>query len=327
MSNAISDLLDVYKRATLRVFTTPGLIFTVILILIFAIFNLVDFDFPFSGGNIKLFVFNPFNLLIAIVSSVLTMSIWWFVGTRYAPKIGEFLTEKKIGNMIFTKGDIHYFEKVELEDLRIVPGIVIAKFINLLMSYLAITAFLLGIFLGFFNGTDSTAKLITFFESNLSNDPVAYVLKLILVFVLAPLLLTLTIPIPWMLIDTKLKAYNSKLKINSLVGKSIQKLLTPIFAIGGLATLLLQNLTPDVIILFLTFIFIFLAFPSILMVTLYNMIFQVKYYESILRSIPVPYGTTKVEMELKFKKTEDESSNREDQVLETNDSNLEDKES
>ena len=40
---------------------------------------------------------------------------------------------------------------------------------------------------------------------------------------------------------------------------------------------------------------------------LYNMLFQVEYYEAFLQGIPVPFGTTTIEMEQKFLTKNNES--------------------
>ena len=40
---------------------------------------------------------------------------------------------------------------------------------------------------------------------------------------------------------------------------------------------------------------------------LYNMLFQVEYYEAFLRRIPVPFGATIIEMEQKFLSKNNES--------------------
>ena len=127
--------------------------------------------------------------------------------------------------------------------------------------------------------------------------------------------MSITIPIPWMLIDTYLKSYNSRTKTNSFVGKAIQAKLSPLFAIGGLVTLIVQNISLDTIVLIAVFAVAILAFPTIIMVTLYNMLFQVKYYESFLRKIPVPFGTTSVQMEVKFKKDSENTDQQQDNVF------------
>jgi hypothetical protein len=315
-NNRITNLLSIYKRATLSVFTTSGLVFTVVGLIVLMAFNLLNFTINLQvfSTPIAIFEFNPLNIILAVISAFITMSVWWFIGTKFAPKIGNILTEKKIANILITKGDIHYFEKVERETLRISPNTIIAKFINLLLSWFAVTAFLLGFLLPLFSGAGQNEKLFSFLTSNLT-DIGNYILKCLVVFVLAPILMSLTVPIPWMLLDARLKAYNSGAKINSFVGRAIQGKLNSIFAIGGVVALIMQNLSLDTIVLVIVFIFSFLAFPSMITVTLYNMLFQVQYYESFLREIPVPFGTTKVEMELKFKKN-DQSGNKLEEITE-----------
>ena len=312
LKQKILDSFDIYKRATLKVFTTPGLVLTIILLLVFLSFNLLKFtiNLKIFSEPIKVFSFNPITIILSTLSAIITMSIWWFIGTTYAPKVGNFLTENKLANMLITKGDVHYFEKVDREDLRIMPGTIIAKFINLLLSWFAVTVFLLGFLLFLFSGSSTSDKLLSFFQSN---DIFNYLFKCVIVFFIAPVFMSLTVPIPWMLLDTRLKAYNSGAKINSFVGRAIQIRLNSIFAIGGIVTLVLQNLSADTIILIIVFIFAFLSFPAMLMVTLYNMLFQVQYYESFLREIPVPFGTTSVETELKFKKQSENLEEKENQ--------------
>ena len=309
LKQKVLDTVDMYKRADFRVFTRPGLIFTIVLLIVFLSFNLFKYtaNLPGISEPIKVLSFDPLTIAVAILSAVITMAIWWFIGTTYAPKVGYYLTEKKLANILITKGDIHYFEKVDREDLRIIPGTVIAKFINLLISWFAVTVFLLGFLLFLFPGGDSSAKLVSFFQPS---DFLVLLFKYIIVFLLAPILMSITVPIPWMLLDTRLKAYSSGAKINSFVGHAVQVRLNSIFAVGGIVTLVIQNLKPDVIILIIVFIFVFLSFPSMLMVSLYNMLFQVQYYESFLREIPVPFGTTSVQMEVKFQKEDINNSEK-----------------
>lgn len=309
----LTEILSIYKNATLKVFTTNGLIMTIVLILLFMATYLVNVSL---NATLKLFQSDVFAILIAIVSAILTMALWWVLGVKYAPKLGALLTEKKIMNILFTKGDFHYFEKVDSDDLRIMPGTIIAKFINLILSWFAVTAFLLGFLLSVFPGSTTADKLTTFFTAT-PGLTLEYILKLLIVFVLSPLLMTITVPIPWMLLDTRLKAYNSSAKINSFVGRAVQSRLNGLFAVGGIGTLLLQGLNADNIILAVVFIFGFLAFPTILVVTLYNMLFQVKYYESFLKEIPVPFGTTRIDSETKF--STQEPTNTSDNGSESND--------
>lgn len=298
----------IYKNLTFRVFTVPGLIFTIVLLILFAALNMVDFE-PVVG--FQLLYFNPITLVIAWATAMFTMSLWWILGVWLAPLVGTFLTENKIGNMIFTKGNQHYFEKVPESDLRIKPGLIIAKFINLLMSWLAVSAFLLGIVMNYVDNT----WLADFFTANLfgsSPNYALYFVKVLLILVAAPILMTVVIPIPWMLLDVRLKAFHSGSKQVFLVGRAIQARLNPIFAVGGLVSLVMANLSVDLIVQLISFVIAFLCFPSVLIVTLYYMLFQVKYYESFLRRIPVPYGTTKVVMEVKFKKPEAEEKTAEE---------------
>ena len=303
----VIEIADIYKNATLSVFTTFGLVFTILLTLLFFSFYLINFNLNLPTNlltkPVPIFHFDIIAIIVAILSSIITMAIWWILGTKYAPKVGALLTEHKLAHLLLTKGDIHYFEKVDRKTLRINVGTIIGKFINLLLSWFAVTAFLLGFLLTFFNGTTSATsdKLYAFITSefvfnNLSN----YILKLLIVFVLGPILMTITVPIPWMLLDSHLKAYSSSSKINSFVGKAVQTRLNSVFALGGFITLILQNLSLNTIVLVIVFIFGILAFPSMLMITLYNMLFQVQYYETFLKAIPVPFGTTKIEMEIKF---------------------------
>lgn len=310
----IKEVLDVYKNATFSVFTTQGLALTIILLLLFFSFYLFNFTLNFGllQKPVPVFHFDLLAIIFAILSAIFTMGIWWILGTSFAPKVGSFLTEQKIMNILFTKGDIHYFEKVDTKNLRIMPGTIIAKFINILLSWFAITAFLLGFLLPLFSGKTSADKLYAFFTSDISN-PFNFILKILIVFVLGPLLMTITVPIPWMLLDTRLKAYNSATKVNTFVGSAVQTRLNSIFAISGIVTLIMQNLSLDTIVLVIVFIISILAFPAMLMITLYNMLFQVQYYESFLVQIPVPFGISKLDLEVKFSnKSENEPSDSPD---------------
>lgn len=315
VKNSLIGIIDLYKRATIKVFTKLGLVFSAVLIVVFLSFYIFNYNTNVSEGPVPVFHFDPLGIIFSLLSAFVMMALWWMIGTRYAPKIGELLTEKKISNLLLTKGDMHYFEKVDEENLRITPINVISKFINLLLAWLAVTAFILGFLLPLFSGSTSNAKLYSFFTAEFgSGSLIDYILKIIIVFVLAPLLMSITIPIPWMLIDAHLKSYNTNTKTNAFVGRAIQTKLSPLFAIGGLITLIVQNISVDTIILIVIFAIAILAFPTIIMVTLYSMLFQVKYYESFLRKIPVPFGTTSVQMEVKFQKQSDNADEQGDEL-------------
>ncbi len=310
MAESIKNTFSIYRQATFKVFTRGGLIISILIIILFTGLNLFEFDLDILGVRITIADFVPINILIAFIVAFYTASMWYLIGIRLAPRVGEFLTEKKIMNIIITKGDMHYFEKTIEEERKVVPGLVIGKFINLLISWLAVSAFVIGLFYlpiaGLIFGEPSQQQqILNFFEPDPFVNPILYLFKLLLIFIISPLLLSIIIPVPWMLIDTKLKAYNSKIKLNFLVGRQLQARLSVLFAIGGLVTLFLSfisrlDLLLEFALLFISFVILFIGLPSAIIVMLYNMLFQVEYYEAFLRGIPVPYGTTTIEMEQKF---------------------------
>lgn len=338
MAESIKRVISAYKNVTFSVFTPAGLVTSAVIILIFVVLNLIEFTLivPFTSLPIQLAFPNPVFIVMAIIVAIYTTSLWYIIGTRWAPRVGTLLTEKKILNIIFTKGDIHYFEKTTEEELKILPSHIISKFINLLLSWLAVSAFVIGVLLplgdiiivAFGNpigafGNPNQDRMLRFFNPDFGTFPIMYIYKLILIFVISPLLLSIVWPIPWMLIDTKLKSYKSGLKLNFLVGKQLQSRLSAFFAVGGLVTLFITFATDipafiNFIIAFLGFVLFFLGLPSAIIVLLYNLLFQVQYYESILTAIPVPFGSTKVEMEVKIKKKpEIEGKNEENDIIES----------
>ncbi|OLS16627.1 MAG: hypothetical protein HeimC3_52710 [Candidatus Heimdallarchaeota archaeon LC_3] len=294
MSNlreVLRDAVIVYKQANFRVFTSLGLVVSLIIILIFSLIHF--FGFEIGGvsvtGGLSNFLF---NFTLAFGSALFTSSLFWMIGKNYGPKIGTLLVTNKILKIVFTKGDSHYFEKLGVSERKINPGMAINKFINLLLSWLAVSAFLIG----------STIRLFDFPVSEflISNDNLLYIfLRYIFVLIISPVLLLIVIPIPWMLTDTQLKSYSSKLRLNNLVGRLVQQRVASLFAIGGVISLFLISPSIELLLALIGFIIIFVGLPASLVAFLYNLLFQMEFYDEFIKTIPVPYGLTQIIMESK----------------------------
>ena len=188
---------------------------------------------------------------------------------------------------------------------KITAPIIFGKFLNLLIVWLSVVAFLIGVILPFLgiifpaNANTTYLRVIVFLQSNTQSNWLIYLLKIVLVLFIAALLLTIVIPIPWMLIDSQLKGYLAEQRVNFFVGSQLQQRLASLFAIGGLLSLVLTNFTLDFIIAFLVFTFLFVSLPAVIVTFLYNFFFQVSHYQVFMQEIPVPYGNTQVVMETK----------------------------
>ncbi|MHA2289866.1 MAG: hypothetical protein ACXABG_13865, partial [Promethearchaeota archaeon] len=215
----LKDSISVYKESDIRVFTRAGLITSIFLIIFFGLIQFLNISFgaySLAKDSINVII----DLLLAFLSALFTSSMFWIIGKKYGPKIGNLLVTNKIAKIVLTKGDAHYFEKLGDSERKVIPGVAINKFINLLLTWLAVTAFLIGIFLPLLGslltpGENSEQSILRFLTANF-DDPLYYVIKLIFVLLLTPILLNIVIPIPWMLIDTQLKSYSSGPGINHM---------------------------------------------------------------------------------------------------------------
>ena len=303
MSNkkeVLKDAINVYKQANFQVFTRMGLIISLFIVLIFSAVHFLSFNLAgisVNGGIMNFLI----NFTLAFGSALFTSSLFWMIGKNYGPKIGYLLVTNKILKIVLTKGDSHYFEKLGESERKIIPGLALNKFINLLLSWLAVSAFLIGGTIRLFN-----FPVTTFLTSN---DDLLYVfLRYIFVLIISPILLLIVIPIPWMLIDTQLKNYSSGSRLNNLVGRLVQQRVASLFAIGGVVSLFLISATLETLIALIVFIIIFVGLPASLVALFYNLLFQMEFYDEFIKTIPVPYGLTQVIMESKTIKNHKEEN-------------------
>ncbi|MHA1167288.1 MAG: hypothetical protein ACTSRU_05660 [Candidatus Hodarchaeales archaeon] len=289
-------------------FTRSGMIVTVIILLIGLFLQIIPLDF--FGLFSK-----PADYLFPVISILLSAGIiilWFIIGDRYGPRIGNLLVENKIVALIFVKGDKYYFEKVSEEAHDVKGPQVLARFINLLIAWISISSSLVSIFGNFIMKIIYDANPVT---DPLLADPVIrflsstalleILLKFLLIIIIAPLILTLIVPISWLLLDVHLKALQSSSMTNWYVGKKVQARLNSFVSIGALVALGgsfgIENLANKLItIVSLVFYCLFyVSFPIILIVILYSLFFHTTFYESFLEAIPIPYGETKVEFFVK----------------------------
>ncbi|MHA1991744.1 MAG: hypothetical protein ACW981_12845 [Candidatus Hodarchaeales archaeon] len=324
----LKDSIEVYRHANIRVFTRAGLISSILLIIFFGGIQFIKINIgSFTSNNDPIYVIS--YLLIAFLSALFTSSLFWMIGRNYGPKIGNLLVTNKILKIVLTKGDSHYFEKMGVSERKITPALTINKFINLLLTWLAVVAFLIGIFipliggLPFFSGSGTPEIYITDFLNANFNNLAYYFIKIIFVLFLSPILLLIVIPIPWMLIDTQLKSYSSGPRINHMVGRLVQQRVASLFAIGGIVSLILVNQTFEFYFALIGFILFFIGFPVALVSFFYNLLFQLEYYDEFIKIIPVPLGITSVAMESKITDSDSETPpQQEDTEIKENNVNI-----
>lgn len=334
---SIRNALEFYKQGNFRVFTSNGLLLSLILIVIFAIINLIPLNFNLNLIITEINVTLPGDLLwflinvtFSIICALFTISIWWILGIKFAPKVGYHVVENNILRLLLIKNSQCYFEKLSESERKINATIIFNKLINLLIVWLSIVAFLIGVILPFlsfiFPASANTAnsQVLLFLQSSIQSNGLIYLVKILLVMFIAPLLLTIVIPIPWMLIDSQLKGYLELPRINFFIGSLIQQKLASLFAIGGLISLILSNINLQFIISFIIFIFLFISLPAVLVTFLYNLFFQISHYQVFMQEIPVPYGNTQVIMEAKVNTSTIKPTNSENISSINPNNNLED---
>jgi hypothetical protein len=215
------------------------------------------------------------------------------VGIEVTPKAAHYLVDNKVLKLLFTKGNVHYLEFVPEEKRKIVMPHILNKYIALIIAWVSLSAFLLQIIAGILFGGNPTLIL------NPGTDWLLFLIRTLVIFLLVPLVFTLVYPVGWMLVDAKLKAYNSVTKLNWLIGKKVVSLTAGIISVGAIvglgATALDDPLSQLQLILDLV---IFCIINVSLIVTIiaifYNIFFQGTFYNRIIDSIEVGFGVTSV---------------------------------
>ncbi|MHA2154272.1 MAG: hypothetical protein ACXABU_02955 [Candidatus Hodarchaeales archaeon] len=279
-------------------FAPSGIIIALVLSIISLFFFLGPYLFTTGGSRgIQLFSFTIYPNLIGIFISLgialAELYLWFLVGIEVTPKAAHYLVDNKVLKLLFTKGHVHYLEFVPEEKRKITMPHILNKYIALIIAWVSLSAFLLQIIAGILFGGNPTSIL------NPGTDWLLFLIRTMVIFLLVPLIFTLVYPVGWMLVDAKLKAYNSFTKLNWLVGKKVVSLTAGIISVGAIvglgATALDDPLSQLQLILDLV---IFCIINVSLIVTIiaifYNIFFQGTFYRRIIDSLEVGFGITSV---------------------------------
>ncbi|MFX1511340.1 MAG: hypothetical protein ACFFCQ_02020 [Promethearchaeota archaeon] len=271
------NVIEGIKRVKLSAY-----ILALIIIVIFLVIDIVGLPLELvepSGGM---------RTVYSIIISVIITILWFTVGTWLGPNLGKLLVTNKYIIKFWTKGNRHYFEKVTEEERYVKHSQITSKFIGLLIAWTSLAATFVSIWVG-------DGDIVEFVEDT---SWVAEIIKFFLVFIISPLALTIFIPVSWMLLDVKLKAYHTGSKINWYVGKKVQQTLSSYVTIGAViasASAIGFDKLRTVLDIFLM-VFSWVGLACFLIVFLYSILFQIGYYSVFLNVIPVPYGETDVKL-------------------------------
>lgn len=277
-------------------FAISGIITTVVLALI----SLLFFVLPFlinEGNPIVLATFsippNLIGILISIVIALLVIYSWFLLGLKVTPRAAHYLVDNKALKLVFTRGDVHYLEYIPVEKRKIALPHILNKYIALLIAWVSVSAFLLNLIAGIIAEGNPTGIVSP------GDDIFAFIIREIVLFIFVPIVFTLIYPLGWMLVDAKLKAYNSRTKLNWLVGQKVLNLTAGIVTLGSLVALGADVLTQftdraQLMVDLVIFCFINVSLIVTLIALFYNVFFQGKFYQMITESIEVGFGITSV---------------------------------
>ncbi len=286
-SYALETLKEMYQslRYPEFKFARSGVIITILL-------TLISTSFFIFGFQLVSFVI-PANLpgiLISLVISFIVIYLWFLLGIKITPLIAHYLVDNKILRLFFTRGNVHYLEFVPVEKRKIAMPNILNKYVALILAWITVSAFLLNLIT-----PNNPANIV-----NPGNNTLLFLLRTVILLVLVPIIFTLIYPLGWMLMDAKLKAYDSATKLNWLVGKKVSNLTTGIITLGSLfalgANVLDQNVLERVQLMIdlLLFCIINVSLVVVLISLFYNIFFQGKFYQLIIDSLEVGFGTTSV---------------------------------
>ncbi|MHA2297328.1 MAG: hypothetical protein ACXAEU_14800 [Candidatus Hodarchaeales archaeon] len=289
-------------------FTRSGIIVVAILLVVGYLLQAMQFDFFALFTKPEDFLFFPIASLLVAVGIIV---LWFIIGARYGPTMGNLLVENRVIALLFVRGDKYYFEKVSEEEHVVTGPFVLSRFITFFISWLSISSSLVSLFGNILGGLFFPGPTIDPVINLLGNNGLEGIAwKFLLIMVIAPLILTLIIPITWLLLDVRLKALHSGSMTNWFVGTKVQSRLNGFISIGALIALggsfgldqLVDKLTTIISLVF--YCIFYISFPMILIITLYSLLFHTTFYEKFLDAIPVPYGETNVEFFVKERKYE-----------------------
>ncbi|MFW9904704.1 MAG: hypothetical protein ACFFFH_10250 [Candidatus Thorarchaeota archaeon] len=296
MKETLEEMFRTLRHPEFK-FAISGLVITIVLVLI----SLFFFVAPAFIGNenheivLASFVipFNWIGIVISFIIAVLVIFLWFLLGLKVTPKAAHLLVDNKILKFFFTKGDVHYLEYVPPEKRKIAMPDILNKYILLLLAWVSVSAFLMNLVATLLADGNPTVIL------NPGQDIIFFILRTLILFILVPIVFTLIYPLAWMLIDARLKAYNSGTKLNWLVGKKVANLTGGFITLGSLAALGADAISDwtnraQLMVDLVLFCIINVSLIVVLVVFFYNIFFKGKFYQMIVEEVEVGFGVTSV---------------------------------
>ncbi len=269
-------------------FTIPSALMSLVLIAIFLIVALVELPI-LKDHYIQP---DPYRILYSLGIAVIIMLVWFSMGVWAGPRFGRFLAQNFIGQKAITGSSTVYFEDLTEKELKVGPGHILSRFIGLLIAWTSISATLVSLVAGFIYDSDPD-RLKEFLESSSLVD---VLLKFLLVLMIAPIVLTIFVPISWMLLDIHMKAWNKKNRTAWYVGAKVENKTKGYIAAGAIiasaGAIGIDQLDLVVTIFLLNIAWIGLA--CVLVVLQYSLLFHAGYREIFLETVTIPFGHTEL---------------------------------
>ncbi len=307
----LKEAILAFRDIDFKSVTPVGYAVAIILVLAFAWLQFITirinvFDIQFILPS------NPILIIISIIIAFLMLILWIAIGIQFAGPFSRILVKNKIVKLLFTKGDVHYIEYVPEKEQRFSFGHVISKFIALLIVWASMAATLFTTLAGLvsiifkdFNPANfivldnAQRTAIGLNQIDLLGQILYILAQILVIYILSPLILTFIVPLPWMLIDVKLKAFNSKAKINWYIGQKVQARARSIVSIAAIASVgasfaLFTRI--EVVLQMIALILVYMALPSIIVSLFYLLLFQSRFRKEITKACEVPFAITKVEV-------------------------------
>ncbi|MFW9916281.1 MAG: hypothetical protein ACFFGZ_11810, partial [Candidatus Thorarchaeota archaeon] len=235
---------------------------------------------------------NPGRIPYTLAISLIVIVIWFTLGTWLAPYIGKLLAESPIIRGIIIGSNTIYFEEKKEGMLKADIGHILSRFFNLFIVWAALSATITSLVANLWYETDPE-RLQEFLESTSQPD---VFLKSLLLIAIAPLAITLLIPVSWMLIDVQIKALSKRRRTVWFLGTKIQDKVRIFIAVGAIVTaagvLGFENWDLLVHIIILSIARVGLA--CTLIVLMFTALFHIDYRKDYVNRINIPFGETNV---------------------------------
>ncbi|MFX1251013.1 MAG: hypothetical protein ACFFCZ_05355 [Promethearchaeota archaeon] len=187
-----------------------------------------------------------FFIIFGIVLSIIILLLWWKLTPKLTIPMSVFLTTSFIGKILFSGGTFIYFEKKDPKAKEYIPlNVVISRFTILLIAWLSLSFFIIGVIGLLINIPDPRTFIGIMAFDLLDLYYLINFLAFLLLLCLVVVVLGIFVPTAWSLADLHLKAWDQKSKINWYISQKFLSRFSAVLGAGGITGAILKIVRTD----------------------------------------------------------------------------------